>query len=84
MNILNRLIRNRKPVETIIWGIRVPEKVKERWSMLASIMRVPTNRMIMYVLNDRVQQNADTLKDREARNQIADRVSECYLKNSLS
>ena len=82
MNILSRLLLRNKPVENIVWGIRVPKNVKMQWSMLATIMRIPTNRLIMYVLQDWIRQNAETLKDREARNQLADRISELYTKEN--
>ncbi len=67
----------------IIWGIRVPEKVKIRWIMLSAIMRVPCNRLILFILQDWVRQNAETLADDKARNQLADRVTGLYLKGSL-
>jgi len=70
-------------MKTTVWGIRVPEKVKMRWLMLAAIMRVPTNRLILFVLNDWVQQNADSLTDEVARNRLANRITELYLNDKL-
>ena len=84
MGILDRLITHKKAVKTTVWGIRVPNKFKMQWSMLAILMRIPTNHLIMYVLHDWVQQNAETLRDREARNQLADKISEMYLKGNLN
>ena len=80
MNILHRLITHKKQDKSIIWGIRVPEKVKTRWLVLAGLMRVPCNRLILFVLQDWARQNADTLLDREARGRLADRITEGYLK----
>jgi len=51
--------------------------------MLAAIMRVPTNRLILFVLNDWVQQNADSLTDEVARNRLANRITELYLNDKL-
>lgn len=84
MGILDRLITHKKVVKTTVWGIRVPEKVKMRWLMLAAIMRVPANRLILFVLNDWVKANADILLDDQARNRLADRITEAYLKRNLS
>ena len=84
MSILNRLIMHKKAVETTVWGIRVPEKVKMRWLMLAAVMRVPCNRLIVYVLQDWVRQNAEMLVNDKARNQLADRITELYLKGNLN
>lgn len=84
MGILNRLITHKKAVETTVWGIRVPKKVKMRWFMLAAVMRVPCNRLIVYVLQDWLRQNADMLVDDKARNQLADRIAESYLKGNLN
>lgn len=80
---LKRFIRRKTPVKTVIWGVRVPEKVKIRWLMLAAIMRVPTNRLVTYALQDWVQQNADNLTDEVARNRLADYITQLYLSNKL-
>jgi hypothetical protein len=79
-----RLLTHKKAIKTTVWGIRVPEKVKTRWLFLSAIMRVPANRLITFVLNDWVQQNADILTDELARNRLADQITELYLKNKLS
>jgi hypothetical protein len=84
MDIIHRLITHKKQDKQIVWGIRVPEKVKTRWLFLSAIMRVPANRLITFVLNDWVQQNADILTDELARNRLADQITDLYLKNRLS
>ena len=84
MDILHRLVTHKKQDKSIIWGIRVPEKVKARWLMLAALMRVPCNRLVLFVLQDWAKANAETLLDREARNQLADRITEAYLKKQLN
>jgi len=50
--------------------------------MVAALMRVPTNRLILFVLQDWVRQNSELLLDRQARNQLADRITDAYLKRS--
>ena len=79
MNILDRLIKHRKPVQTIIWGIRVPKNIKEQWQLLAAIMRIPANRLVMYVLADWVRQNEGVLRDNQAREQLGERINRSYL-----
>jgi hypothetical protein len=76
-----RLIRGKSRIKTTIWGVRVPEKVKNRWVLLAGVMRVPTNHLVSYVLQDWIEQNADILTDDKARNRLADRITELYLGN---
>jgi len=83
MGILHKLIRRKIQNKSIIWGIRVPKSAKMRWLMLAALMRVPTNRLILFVLQDWIKQNSETLLDNQARNQLADRISEAYLNNKL-
>ena len=84
MSIFGRLIRRKTQDQSIIWGIRAPKSVKIRWLMLAALMRIPTNRLILFVLQDWVRQNADTLLDTGPRNRLADRITEAYLKNELN
>ena len=79
-----RIFRRKQRDKRVVWGIRSPETVKTRWLMLAAIMRVPANRLILFVLNDWVQKNADTLTDEVTRNRLADRITEAYLKRNLS
>ncbi|MBA7597493.1 hypothetical protein ES703_04496 [subsurface metagenome] len=79
MNILRRLIKQKEQENQIVWGIRVPRKVKIQWQILAAMMRVPTNRLILYVLQDWVQQNADVLTDDVSRNRLAQRITELHL-----
>jgi len=83
MDIIHRLITHKKAIKTTVWGIRVPEKVKMRWLMLSAIMRVPCNRLILFILSDWARQNADILLDDQARNQLADKITKAYLKNNL-
>ena len=84
MGILDRIISHKEPIKTMVWGIRVPKKVKIRWLILSAVLRVPTNRLIMFILNDWVRQNTEMLVDDKARNQLADKITELYLKNELN
>ena len=84
MRLIDKLFAHKRQEEQVVWGIRVPEKVKMRWLILASLMRVPCNRLVLFVLQDWTRQNADTLLDREARNQLAYRITELYLKGNLN
>ena len=79
MDILRRLIKEKEQEKRIVWGIRVPRKVKIQWQILAAITRVPTNRLILYVLKDWVQQNANVLTDEVGRNRLAQRITELHL-----
>jgi len=83
MSILHRLIKRKKQDKQIIWGIRVPEKVKIGWLILAAIMRVPCNRLVLFILQDWLRQNADMLLDDQVRNRLADRITESYLNKSF-
>ncbi len=44
---------------------------------------MPTNRLIQYVLDDWALQNADTLTNDDARDRLAERITQVYLKNRL-
>lgn len=83
MNMFDRLIRRKTRDKSIIWGIRAPKNVKRRWFLLAALMRVPTNRLILFILSDWAKANGDILLNDEARNRLADRITEAYLKNEL-
>lgn len=83
MNILHRLIKQKEQEKQIVWGIRVSRKVKIQWQILAAMMRVPTNRLILYVLKDWVQQNANVLTDEVGRNRLAQRITELHLDSKL-
>jgi hypothetical protein len=50
-----KLFRRKKKYK--VWGIRVPPEIQERWTSLAEMMRVPTNRLVMFVLKDWTRQN---------------------------
>ncbi len=50
---------------------------------MSSIMRVPCNRLILYILTDWAQANADILRDDRARNRLADKITELYLNKQL-
>ncbi len=83
-NLLEIFRKGKEPIRTIIWGIRVPEKVKVRWLMLAAIMGIPVNRLVTYVLQDWVQHNADILTDADARHKLAERINQLYLDNKMN
>ena len=84
MGILDRLISHKKAVTTTVWGIRVLKKIKMRWLILAAIMRVPTNRLILFVLRDWAKANADILLNKEARDRLAEHISQLYLQDKLN
>lgn len=83
MNILRKLIKQKEQEKQIVWGIRVPQKAKMQWCMLAAILRVPTNRLILYVLQDWIQRNADVLTDDVSRNRLAQKITELHLNRKL-
>lgn len=83
MNILRRLIKQKEQEKQIVWGIRVSRKVKSQWQVLAAMMRVPTNRLILYVLQDWIQRNADVLTDDVSRNRLAQKITELHLNRKL-
>lgn len=83
MDIIHRLFRQKQSIKTTVWGIRVPEKVKMRWLFLSAAMRVPTNRLILFVLQDWVRQNSDLLMNDTERNRLADHITELYLQDKL-
>ena len=83
MDILHRLIKQKEQEKQIVWGIRVPLKVRIRWQVVAAILRVPTNRLILYVLQDWIKRNADVLTDDVSRNRLAQRITELHLNRKL-
>jgi len=85
MSILDRLIKRKtRRDKSIIWGIRAPKSVKTRWLMLAALMRVPTNRLILFVLHYWVRQNNEVLLDRQARDALAEHITKLYIDNQLN
>ena len=84
MTLIDKLFTHKRQEKQVIWGIRVPKNVKSRWQILATFMRVPTNRLILFILNNWVQQNAKILVNREDRNQLADKIIEVYFKGKLN
>jgi hypothetical protein len=83
MSIVDRLIKRITRGKSIIWGLRVPKGVKERWFKMAGLMGIPTNRLVLFVLKDWAQQNSEQLIDDAARNKLADRIADMYLKNGF-
>ena len=83
MSILDWLFGEKSRHKSIIWGVRTPPKVKQRWLMLASLMRIPANRLVLYILNDWAQRNSELLLDDEERNKLARRIADAYLENEL-
>ena len=81
MSVLRRLGHQKKQV---VWGIRAPKNVRLRWQMLATLMRIPTNRLVIYALRDWMRRNRDVLADVTGRNRLADRITEAYLKKQLN
>lgn len=84
IGIFNRLIKRKTRDKSIVWGIRAPKSVKTRWLMLAALMGVPANRLILFVLQDWVQQNSELLLDRQARYALADHIRKLYIDNQLN
>jgi hypothetical protein len=80
MSILSKLLKYKRREKSIIWGIRAPEQAKRNWLFLAALMRVPCNRLILFVLNDWLKANAATLLDDRARNQLAERITKAHYK----
>ena len=83
MSVLSKLIRRLTRPKSIVWGLRVPKTTKEKWCSLSDLMRIPTNRLILYVLNDWAQKNGELLLDDEARNKLARRIVDAHLRNEL-
>ena len=80
---ISRLFKRKQQDKQVVWGIRTPISVRSRWTLLSLVMRVPTNRLILFVLNDWARQNAETLLDDQARNQLADKITQAYLNKQL-
>ena len=83
MSVLSKLIRRLTRPKSIVWGIRVPKTTKQRWCSLSTLMGIPTNRLIIFVLQDWVQQNSELLLDEQARNELAGKIANVYLRNEL-
>ena len=84
MSILDTLMRRRTQDKSIVWGIRATRKTMLRWKLLGALMRVPTNRLVLFALQSWLEQNDATLRDDEARNRLADRIADAYLKGNLN
>jgi len=76
-----KLFRRKKKYR--VWGIRVPLEIQKRWTFLAEVMRIPTNRLVMFVLKDWTRQNGQKLLDRTTRISLADSITRAYLKGEL-
>ena len=84
MTILDTLMRRKVQDPSEIWGIRCTRKTRLRWKLLAALMRVPTNRLVLYALEDWLQKNSEVLQSDEARNRLADKITDLYLKGQLN
>ena len=84
MSILDTLTRRKTQDKSIVWGIRAARKTMLRWKLLAALMRVPTNRLVLYALEDWLQKNSEVLQSDEARNRLADKITDLYLKGHLN
>jgi len=79
MSIINTLFKKKRPIETTVWGIRVPRGVKTQWQMLSAIMRVPCNRLILFVLDDWAKANTESIVNKEARDRLSERIARVQL-----
>jgi len=84
MGILDVLMRRKTQDVSIVWGIRTTRKTALRWKLLAAVMRVPTNRLVLYVLQDWMARNAEVLQNEEARNRLADKITDSYVRGHLN
>ena len=67
----------------IVWGIRVPESVRSRWTKSAKTMGIPTNRLVLFVLENWSLQYGASLRDPNKRRKLADYINLKYLKGNL-
>ena len=84
MGIFDRLVKRETQDPSIVWGIRATRKTMLRWKLLAALMRVPANRLVLYALEEWLQQNAEVLQSDEARNRLADKITDSYLSGHLN
>ena len=52
--------------------------------MLAALMGMPTNRLILFVLQNWLQQNGEVLLDRQARHALVDHITKLHIDNQLN
>ena len=83
LDMLRKIFRHKQRDKRVVWGIRAPEAVRNRWTLLSILMRVPVNRLVLFVLQDWARQNADILLNDQARNRLADKISQAYLNSKL-
>ncbi|MFC1942262.1 hypothetical protein ACFLWU_03485 [Chloroflexota bacterium] len=74
----------KKKAESIIWGLRVPLVVRDRWQTIAGIMGVPTNRLVNFILTDWARKNQNTLLDETLRARLTSRINKTYLEGKLN
>jgi len=84
MGILDMLMKRKTQDVSIVWGIRSTRKTTLRWKLLAAVMRVPTNRLVLYALQDWMERNAVVLQNEEARNRLADKITDSYVRGHLN
>jgi len=84
MGILDMLMKRNTQDVSIVWGIRSTRKTTLRWKLLAAVMRVPTNRLVLYALQDWMESNAVVLQNEEARNRLADKITDSYVRGHLN
>ena len=73
----------KKKTKSIVWGIRVPLHVRNRWITMSTLMRVPCNRLILFIMKDWAKRNASTLLNDRGRDRLANRIVRAYLNNEL-
>ena len=84
MSILDTLTRRKTQDKSIVWGIRATRKTMLRWKLLAALMRIPTNRLVLYALQDWMEKNAEVLQNDASRNRLADEITDVYLEGHLN
>jgi hypothetical protein len=80
---LDWLFKQKKAQNTIVWGIRAPDNVRQRWLMLSQVMRVPCNRLVLYALKEWSDANENTLLDQQERDRLAEKITRAYLEGEL-
>ena len=80
---INRLRRYNNRVKNIVWGIRIPKEIKNRWLLLSIITRLPVNRLVAYALQDWLTKYSRILTDESSRNRLAEHITQLYLQNKL-
>jgi hypothetical protein len=74
----------KKKSKTVIWGIRVPMAVRNRWKIIAELMGIPSNRLVHFILNEWANNNQNLLLDEQLRARLASIINKAYLEGKLN